>query len=459
MSTKKIIGFVLSLGIIMSMLTPMSSFISYASNPDLVITKAGITSKGETSIAYSYTIQNVGSATISSLYSVSIQNFYSANTVFNDTGDVAAGGSILGISRSLAPGESYTATFYASGSVPSGKNYLTFKIDWGGIVAESNEDNNTYYLDTLPGTTKMVSLRPEIENRGIAIRNQGSRGVCVLEAMTFLQEYIFSGAYGSTYNHLSIDYAIQASNVATGSTTEDTCFKEFHMGYNTYGAVTDANWTFNQNATYNYNTWDTTFNSLTSTGATLKNIRLAGKCIREGNYGTLTDGEIITAENYLDSGIPVAQAHSGHATVLVGYEINSSYDGGGRFLYRNSWGESFGDNGYGTYTFAEMKQENLGVALFVYEKASTSFPQIYRDINYTGYDTALAPGTYTLEQLLNIGVLNDDISSISIPSGYTVYLFDDDGFSGTCTTLTSSNANFVNLGINDTTSSIIVSTN
>jgi hypothetical protein len=198
MCKKKIMGLVLSLGIIVSMLTPVSSFVSFAASPDLIITRAGIASKSGTSIKYSYTIKNVGSATIPNLYSVSIQNFYSENTIFNDAGDVAAGGRIIGVSRSLAPGESYTATFSASGAVPAGKNYLTFKIDWGNIVAEENENNNTYYLGTLPGTTKMVSLRPEIENRGILIRNQMGRGICVLEALTFLQEYQFSGAYGSS---------------------------------------------------------------------------------------------------------------------------------------------------------------------------------------------------------------------------------------------------------------------
>jgi hypothetical protein len=38
---------------------------------------------------------------------------------------------------------------------------------------------------------------------------------------------------------------------------------------------------------------------------------------------------------------------SGHGTMFVGYEINKRYDGGAAFLFRNSWGPEWGDNGYG----------------------------------------------------------------------------------------------------------------
>lgn len=113
---------------------------------DLVITSAAIISATATRIEYSYTIRNSGGTSIPSLSSVSIQNFYSANTVFNDAGDVAAGGAILNVAKALAPGESHTGTFAASGAPGAAMNYLTWKIDWGDIVEESNENNNTVAL-------------------------------------------------------------------------------------------------------------------------------------------------------------------------------------------------------------------------------------------------------------------------------------------------------------------------
>ena len=116
---------------------------------DLVFTSATITSKTPTKVSYSYTITNNGTAAVPNLYNVSIQNYYSVNTVFNDGTDVAAGGAILGVTKSLAPGESYNGTFYASGAVPAGLIYLTFKIDFGDSVKESNETNNTMYKQVL----------------------------------------------------------------------------------------------------------------------------------------------------------------------------------------------------------------------------------------------------------------------------------------------------------------------
>ncbi len=126
---------------------------------------------------------------------------------------------------------------------------------------------------------------------------------------------------------------------------------------------------------------------------------------------------------------------------------------GGYFLYRNSWGTTFEDQGYGKYTFGEIKAVNNNVALFVFETAS-QFPKIYKHSNYQGYNVALAPGKYTLTQLENIGVENDDISSIIIPSGYTAYLYENNNFGGTVKTLTSDVNNLASIGFNDKLSSL-----
>ncbi|HEX3046983.1 MAG TPA: hypothetical protein VHY08_19675, partial [Bacillota bacterium] len=112
MSIKKTLVFVLSVALLL--LAPMAVWA--ADQPDLVFTSAVITSRTATQVNYSYTIANYGTATIPDLYYVAIQNFYSANTVFMDANDVAAGGAILGVHRSLAPGETYSGTYYASGA-------------------------------------------------------------------------------------------------------------------------------------------------------------------------------------------------------------------------------------------------------------------------------------------------------------------------------------------------------
>lgn len=86
----------------------------------------------------------------------------------------------------------------------------------------------------------------------------------------------------------------------------------------------------------------------------------------------------------------------------------------------------------------------------------TGVSYVYKDCNYGGYVTALNPGDYTLTQLQNLGVLNDDVSSIKVSSGYEVQAFRDDNFSGSSISITADNACLVDEDWNDKISSLKV---
>ena len=86
----------------------------------------------------------------------------------------------------------------------------------------------------------------------------------------------------------------------------------------------------------------------------------------------------------------------------------------------------------------------------------TGVAYAYKDCNYGGYVTALKTGDYTLAQLQNMGVLNDDISSMKVSSGYEVQVYWDDNFSGSSITITADNACLVDEGWNDKVSSLKV---
>jgi subtilase family serine protease len=66
--------------------------------------------------------------------------------VFGNAGDVPAGGTIIGISPlgNLAPLASKSGTFTANfqGSITQ-LPHLVLKVDWGKVVSELNENNNT----------------------------------------------------------------------------------------------------------------------------------------------------------------------------------------------------------------------------------------------------------------------------------------------------------------------------
>jgi predicted alpha-1,6-mannanase (GH76 family) len=81
----------------------------------------------------------------------------------------------------------------------------------------------------------------------------------------------------------------------------------------------------------------------------------------------------------------------------------------------------------------------------------------FKDYNYGGYTSALIPGSYTKAKLNAMGILDNDISSLTVPKGYTVTVYVNDNFSGASTTFTT-NSGFVGATWNDTISSLVIRT-
>jgi len=136
--------------------------------PDLVLTALSIDAWDGTLITYSWTIMNIGDApanldgpTGDEFDNVSVQAYLSMNLVFNDAGDVAAGGTVVGLSPlgNLNPGESRSGSFQsgiAGGADICDYAYLILKCDWGNVVTEFNEDNNTRAVLVGCGTPDLV---------------------------------------------------------------------------------------------------------------------------------------------------------------------------------------------------------------------------------------------------------------------------------------------------------------
>ncbi len=81
---------------------------------------------------------------------------------------------------------------------------------------------------------------------------------------------------------------------------------------------------------------------------------------------------------------------------------------------------------------------------------------VFQHCNYTGWTSQLAEGQFTVSQLLSLGFVNDDASSLQVASGYEVVLFSNDNFSGSQVTIVGDDNCLVNEGFNDTVSSLIV---
>lgn len=81
---------------------------------------------------------------------------------------------------------------------------------------------------------------------------------------------------------------------------------------------------------------------------------------------------------------------------------------------------------------------------------------VYQHYYFNGYSAALEMGEYRLSDLQALGVKNNDLSSIKVPEGLSVQLFDGDNFTGTKTVYDDDHQGFPQGSVNDTTTSIIV---
>ena len=84
---------------------------------------------------------------------------------------------------------------------------------------------------------------------------------------------------------------------------------------------------------------------------------------------------------------------------------------------------------------------------------TTNGVTFYADINYGGTAITLGAGNYTLSQLNEKGIPNDWMSSLKVPDGWTVEVYENDNFGGTKWTYTSSSS-WVGTDVNDQMSSV-----
>ena len=80
--------------------------------------------------------------------------------------------------------------------------------------------------------------------------------------------------------------------------------------------------------------------------------------------------------------------------------------------------------------------------------------QLYQGCNYGGWVASFPAGSYTMADIVARGGVNDDASSIRIPSGYTVTLYQNSSFTGASLVLTGDDTCLTDNGFNDTISSL-----
>jgi len=83
---------------------------------------------------------------------------------------------------------------------------------------------------------------------------------------------------------------------------------------------------------------------------------------------------------------------------------------------------------------------------------------LYQNTTYGGWKAQFVCGDYTAADIAAAGGINDDASSIKVPSGYKVTLYTGDNFTGTAIVKTADDSSLIDDGINDQVSSLKVTT-
>ncbi|WP_295119415.1 glycoside hydrolase family 76 protein, partial [uncultured Chitinophaga sp.] len=73
-------------------------------------------------------------------------------------------------------------------------------------------------------------------------------------------------------------------------------------------------------------------------------------------------------------------------------------------------------------------------------EAAATLDQVffYKDLNYGGYAIGFTPGSYTHNAMVARGALNDDLTSFTLPDGYSITLYENDNYAGASTVRTAS---------------------
>lgn len=239
------------------------------------------------------------------------------------------------------------------------------------------------------GATPEVDLRPRIRQDGLAVRDQGNRGTCTVFATTFLLEYQKAGMAGATGGrNLSEEYLNWAGNKATGEDADGGFFTKFISGYNAYGIATAAEMPYRANyhpkhpVTPSASTiasaqamfpvkypftivkvWDDTTGMSSAELQNILTILRSGRPVATGiwwlsTFSTVTVDGVPLLKDYPRSANTGSNPpmFDGHSIDLVGFREARAFPGGGYFVFRNSFGPSFGDAGYGFVSFQYLRR-------------------------------------------------------------------------------------------------------
>jgi hypothetical protein len=218
----------------------------------------------------------------------------------------------------------------------------------------------------------VVDMRPTIRNIGLSVKNQTGSAPCAVHAFTFLLEYQYIRRIFSDLSETYLQYT--TFQIEKPAMTGGENFRVLNIGYQKWGVVPQADVPNQDQLPAGIPP------NILSAGQ--HGLRLIQEFIKPWDSSTgATPAQLDQAVAFLDQDVPVAAGllwpktfqtqvidgmdvmvvptaadkwnvvEDGHTVVLVGYGWGSNYPGGGYFIFRNSWGSGWGDQGYGYMPF------------------------------------------------------------------------------------------------------------
>jgi hypothetical protein len=219
--------------------------------------------------------------------------------------------------------------------------------------------------DDLPDA---VDLRPEFSRHELVPESQGSRNTCSLFAITSLAEFEAANVLGEPAN-FSKEYLVWAANEATGRSGDQAMFYEALAGLNSLGACEQELMPYERREDGERVPVEGVVEQATSLSSRWRVHWIKLWDVEQ----PLSDEQLLAIRSALADGHPVAcglrwpnddpgdtlihvpspdDVYDGHSIAFVGYRDDATVEGGGEFIFRNSYGQRWGDQGYGTMSYA-----------------------------------------------------------------------------------------------------------
>jgi hypothetical protein len=209
-----------------------------------------------------------------------------------------------------------------------------------------------------------VDLRGAIARKGMSVRNQRDRGTCSVFTTTVLLEYAYTELCDRWTADFSEEYLNHVANLATGDVNDGDFFHNIIKGYETYGIVTESSLPYRPDS-YSFDGYYLPPDVVSAGIFMLSNKqKMRTVFIRpwDGTEG-LTSSQLQDILAALRRGTPVGLGRT-HSMPIVGFRLDDNEPGGGVFLFQNSWGTTWGEQGYHYESFAAVQAETSDAFFF-----------------------------------------------------------------------------------------------